>query len=103
MPAQVTVIYPNEPNAKFDMDYYLSTHMPLVQKLWGPQGLKSWTVLKFGNDSPYSVQATLEWDDMETFQKAAAGEHTAEIMNDVPNFASTKPHLMPGEVVGKQK
>jgi hypothetical protein len=26
------------------MDYYLSTHMPLVQEKWGPHGLKSWKV-----------------------------------------------------------
>jgi hypothetical protein len=26
------------------MDYYLKTHMPLVQEKWGPSGLKSWKV-----------------------------------------------------------
>jgi hypothetical protein len=26
------------------MDYYLNTHMPLVQEKWGPYGLKSWKV-----------------------------------------------------------
>ncbi|KAK8200712.1 hypothetical protein M8818_006027 [Zalaria obscura] len=100
MPAQVTVIYPSASDAKFDMDYYLSSHMPLVQKLWGPAGLKGWKVIKFGDDAPYSVQATLEWDSMEDFQKAAAGEHTKEIMGDVTNFSNQHPHLMPGEVVG---
>lgn len=82
------------------MKYYLDSHMPLVGKLWGPAGLKGWKVLKFGDDQPYCVQATLEWGSMEDFQKAGAGEHTAEIMGDVKNFSDKEPTLMPGEVTG---
>lgn len=82
------------------MDYYLSSHMPLVGKLWGPQGLKGWKVVKFGDDQPHSVQATLEWADIKDFQKAAGGEHTAQIMGDVPNFSDKEPVLMPGSIVG---
>lgn len=82
------------------MDYYLSSHMPLVGKLWGPSGLTSWKVIKFGEDQPYAVQATLEWSDLSAFQKAAAGEHTAQIMGDVTNFSDKNPTLIPGEVVG---
>lgn len=76
--------------------------MPLVQKLWGPEGLKSWTVLKFGPDAPYSVQATLHWASMKDFQTAAQGKHTAEIMGDVKNFSNKEPTLIPGEIVGEQ-
>lgn len=84
------------------MDYYLSTHMPLVQKLWGPHGLKNWTVLKFGADAPYSVQATLFWDSMGDFEKAGKTEEAGKIMGDIPNFSSEQPTLMAGEVVGSQ-
>lgn len=38
-PATVTVVYPQ--GAKFNMDYYKSTHMPLVQEKWGSMGLTS--------------------------------------------------------------
>ena len=35
--------------------------MPLVQKTWGPLGLKTWKVAKYASaDSPYSVQAWLD-------------------------------------------
>ncbi|KAL1306226.1 hypothetical protein AAFC00_004317 [Neodothiora populina] len=98
MPASVIVQYPQ--GSKFDMDYYLSSHMPLVAKHWGPAGLKSWKVLKFGDDQPYLVQATLEWGDMSEFQKASQGPATKEIMDDVSNFCDKSPILMPGEVVG---
>ncbi|KXL46024.1 hypothetical protein M433DRAFT_174062 [Acidomyces richmondensis BFW] len=97
MPATVTVLYPQ--GTKFNMDYYLSTHMPLVQKRWGPVGLKSWKVLKFADDAPHCVQATLEWGSMDEFKAAAGGEHTSEIMGDVKNFSDKDPVLMPGEVV----
>ena len=31
----VTVMYPNTPGSKFDMDYYLGPHFDLVGRLWG--------------------------------------------------------------------
>lgn len=105
------------------MDYYLSTHMPLVQKNWSPYGLKSWKVchahisiahtlprpladkakvLKFDEDSPYLVQATLEWGRMDDFKKAAGSDSAKTVMGDVKNFANTSPKLMSGEIVGSQ-
>lgn len=96
--ATVTVLYPAD--AKFDMDYYMSSHMPLVQKRWGPEGLTSWKVLKFGDGASKSVQATLEFESPAKFHAAAGGEHTAEIMGDVKNFSDKEPELMMGEVVG---
>jgi len=98
MPATVTVLYPQ--GVKFNMDYYMSTHMPLVGNKWTSYGLQSWKVLQFGDDAPYKVQATLEWDSMESFQKAASGPEVKDVMGDVPNFSDKDPVLMPGEVVG---
>merc|ERR1712137_915945 len=101
MSATTTVIY--EQNTKFNMDYYLKTHMPLVQEKWGPSGLKSWKVLKFGDDAPYCVQATLEWGSMSDFQKATQDKAAMDaIMGDVSNFSNTNPKLMTGEVVGSK-
>merc|ERR1712070_1259398 len=98
MSATTTVIY--EKGTDFKMDYYLKTHMPLVQEKWGPSGLKSWKVLKFGDDAPYAVQATLEWGSMSDFQKATQDEAAMDaIMGDVSNFSNTTPKLMTGEVV----
>ena len=60
-------------------------------------------VLKFGDDSPYSVQATLEWGSLEDFQKAASDQDALNaIMGDVKNFSNTTPKLMTGEIVGSQ-
>ena len=56
------------------MDYYLSTHMPLAYKSWSDFGLKGWSVVEFGPDSDYCVQAILEWDSEESSKKALASE-----------------------------
>ena len=29
---KVTIFYPNSPGARFDMNYYTTSHMPMVQK-----------------------------------------------------------------------
>ena len=60
-------------------------------------------VLKFGDDAPYCVQATLEWGSMSDFQKATQDKAAMDaIMGDVSNFSNTTPKLMTGEVVGSK-
>lgn len=98
MPATVTVVYPQ--GAKFNMDYYLSSHMPLVQKRWAQYNLQSWKVLKFNDDAPYTVQATLEFGSLNDFQSAASGPEAKEVLGDVPNFSDKEPVIMAGDVVG---
>ena len=97
MAAHVTVLYPK--GVDFKLDYYKSTHMPLVSKHLTQYGLKSWSVLDLGEDAPYKIQATLYWDNMADFQKAASSEEMKEILADVPNFSNKDPVLMPGTIV----
>lgn len=96
--ATVTVLYPK--GCKFDMDYYMKTHMPLVQKSWSQYGLKSWKVINFGEEAEYKVQATLEFGSMDEFQKAGAGSEAPEVMGDIKNFCDGQPILLSGPVQG---
>jgi len=98
MPATATVLYPQ--GAKFDMKYYLSSHMPLVGSKWGSYGLTSWKVLEFPSDAQYCVQATLEFESMASFQKAGAGPEAGEIFGDIKNFSDKDPVICVGEVAG---
>jgi uncharacterized protein (TIGR02118 family) len=97
--ATVQVLYPKTESSTFDLDYYKSTHMPLVSKKWTKLGLKSWAVTKFGGDSPYTYGCYLEWESLEAFSKAAQSPETKEVMDDVENFSNVKPTLVAGEVV----
>lgn len=99
--ATVTVLYPRKDGAKFDLDYYLATHMPLVDKHWKKHGLKSYSVTQLSPDAPYSVQATMEWESSEGFKGALGDAGTKEIMGDVTNFSSESPVLVAGDVVGR--
>ncbi|KAI0459082.1 hypothetical protein F5B21DRAFT_457116 [Xylaria acuta] len=94
-----SVVYPQ--GAKFDMDYYLATHMPLVQKMWAPYGLKSWKVAHYTNpDAPYVVHAWLEWESKEHADKGTASSGGATVFADVSKFSDKSPIPMTGEQVG---
>lgn len=102
-----TVLYESKGNAdeKFDLDYYLKTHMPLVQKHWGSQGLSKWEVVNYeqgleGAAPSVKVSATLYWDSKESLEKALGGDKAGEIFGDVPNFTNIGPTFISGPSVG---
>ncbi|KAF4343278.1 hypothetical protein FBEOM_2754 [Fusarium beomiforme] len=98
--AQVLVVYPSGPS--FDLDYYLKKHMPLVSSKWGPYGLKNYKILTFGEGQPYQIQAALEWESVEVFDKAAATEAAGEIFGDIKNFYDGNPIVLKGPVVANE-
>lgn len=107
MVVSAVVLYPNEEGKKFDMDYYLATHMPLVAKHWGPMGLKSWEIVKFdaglGGSAPaQSVQALLYWESVDSIRKALDSDATKVVFGDVPNFTDISPSFMMGNIMGKE-
>ncbi|KAI0186623.1 hypothetical protein EV127DRAFT_438127 [Xylaria flabelliformis] len=94
-----SVVY--EKGVTFDMDYYLASHMPLVQKLWGPYGLKSWKVVHYTSpDAPYAVQAWLEWESKEAADKGFPSSDGATIFADVSKFSDKPATAITGELVG---
>ena len=102
--AIITVLYPSAPGAKFDMDYYLTKHMPMVQETWGGAGLTSYQVIKGhpaadGAAPPFHVISTLNFTSAEAFGAAVAASG-AKVMGDVPNFTDISPALQVSEVVG---
>ena len=95
----------NEDDATFKMDYYLSTHMPLVMDSWGKYGLQKWDVIQYGPGAdgakpPYSVCAILTWGSQEDLGKALGGEEAKAVFGDVPNFSNKGPTFVAGAVVG---
>ncbi|KAK6000019.1 hypothetical protein QM012_004007 [Aureobasidium pullulans] len=98
MPTGITSItFPQ--GTKLDMDYYLSTHLPLVQKHWEQFGLKKWTIIQYPDDSEYFMQAILEWENEESYHKTMASDTVGVLMNDVKNFVDRSPTFSSGKVV----
>ncbi|KAL0931425.1 ethyl tert-butyl ether degradation [Colletotrichum truncatum] len=104
MAVTVSVLYPNEPDAKYDVDYYVNKHMPLAGSTWKDFGVKSWSVIKYapgpdGTEPKYAFAGVLQWDSLENVKKALAAPETAKVMQDVPNYSNKQPVFLIGDEV----
>jgi len=100
---KVSVMYPNQPGARFNHDYYRDQHMPLVQARMG-DSCRYYTIDKGlaggmpGTPATYIGMCHIFCDSVETFQ-AGFGPHAKEIMDDIPNYTDLAPVLQISEVV----
>lgn len=97
------------------MNYYLSTHMPLVQSTWESYGLLSWKVVNLthilGNEGlttseeqrEYSVQVIATWKDREGLERGLK-EKGDVVFGDIKNFNKEMPRcFVVGDVVGSSE
>jgi uncharacterized protein (TIGR02118 family) len=98
---RVSVYYPNSPGAKFDMAYYITSHMPMVKKkvstckgISAEQGLGGGAP---GTPPTYIAIGHLLFDTVEAFESGFA-PHAPEIMADVVNYTNTKPVIQVNEI-----
>lgn len=99
---KVSVFYPNEKGKKFDMAYYCTKHMPMVQKKLGAacKGVAVEAGLAGGAPGApamFAAMGHLWFDSVESFQ-AAFGPHAKDIMADVPNYTDIQPTIQISEV-----
>jgi uncharacterized protein (TIGR02118 family) len=98
----VSVAYPKTATSSFDLDYYVSKHVPLVNRLWGPLGLRGAQVLRgtgsLGGAPAYELICLLDFASQEAFNGAAAA-HADEVMGDIPNFTNVQPVVQFNEPV----
>jgi len=99
---KVSVLYPNSAGCKFDMDYYLTKHIPMVKQKLGA-ALKGTAVEQgIGGGAPgapatYVAMCHLSFDSAEAFQ-AAFAPHAPAILADIPNYTNTQPTIQISEV-----
>jgi uncharacterized protein (TIGR02118 family) len=99
---KVSVLYPNTAGCKFDMEYYLTRHMPMVQQKLGPackrmaveQGIAGGAP---GAPATYVAMGHLYFDSTDAFQ-AAFAPHAQSILADIPNYTDTQPTIQVSEV-----
>lgn len=99
----ITVSYPAGANTRFDLDYYLSKHIPLLRQRWEPLGLTNVQVVRGmakvdGSAVDFQMMALITFDSMASFQSAAAA-HGPEIIGDIPNFTDTQAGVQINEVL----
>lgn len=100
---KVSVLYPNSAGVRFDHDYYVNTHLPMVQRLMGDH-LKGCQFEKGlaggapGQPPAYVAVSHLICESVEAFQ-AGFGPHQREILSDVPNYTNAAPVLQISEIV----
>jgi uncharacterized protein (TIGR02118 family) len=100
---KVSVMYPNQPGARFDHDYYRDKHMPLVKARMG-DACKYYTVDKGvsggapGTPPTYVAMSHIFCESAESFQ-AGFGPHANEIMADIRNYTDLTPVIQISEVV----
>ncbi len=99
---KLSVLYPAGDNAKFDMDYYCKSHMPMVKQKLGAackgiaveQGMAGGAP---GAAPTYVAMGHVYFDSVAEFQTAFT-PHAAEIMGDIPNYTSIQPVIQISEV-----
>ena len=99
---KVTVFYPNDDGNKFDMNYYLGTHIPLVRKLLGAactnaavdHGIAGGTP---GSKAPYIAIGHLFFNTDGDFISSFT-PNANEIMSDIPNYTNVTPVVQVNEI-----
>ncbi len=98
----VSVLYPLPSGTRFDLDYYMNSHIPLVERLLNPMGLRQTRVFQAaatpGSESEFGIIAELFFDTGEELHAALAA-HGAETQADIPNFTDAKPIIWMGRVL----
>lgn len=87
----MTIIYENGDDVHFDFDYYRSTHMPLIMRLYG-NSISRFVLRRGlpgadGAPPPYVATLNIYIADVDAFE-AAAAEHQAGIRADVDKFTN---------------
>lgn len=88
-------MYPKTDDSSFDMDYYTSTHMPMLVDALG-DACKGWGASTTKSDN-WEAYGWAIVESQEAFDAALASAGAA-IMGDIPNYTNVQPELIVGDV-----
>ena len=102
---KISILYPNTKGARFDIRYYIATHMPLsIELLSAHPGFKGVSVehglggAEPGADAAYIVMCHFLFDSVESFM-AAFMPHATKLQGDMPNYTDIKPIIQFSEIL----
>ena len=99
---RLSALYPRTAESRFDMDYYVNRHVPMVRQkcgaalkgVWVDQGLAGFPP---GTPPPYAAVGHLVFDSIDGFQ-GSFGAHLDAIVADIANFTNVQPVVQISEV-----
>jgi uncharacterized protein (TIGR02118 family) len=99
---KVRVFYPNTPDSTFDLDYYVNTHIPMVQGKLGAACTGVAVESGLGGGAPdapatYNAMGYLYFDSVDSFQ-GSFRPHAEAMMENVQNFTNIEPVIQLSEV-----
>jgi uncharacterized protein (TIGR02118 family) len=102
---KISILYPNNKGSRFDMRYYVGTHMPLsIDLLSTHPGFKGVSVERGlggaepGTDAAYIAMCHFLFDSVEDFM-AAFAPNAAMLQGDMPNYTDIRPVIQVSEVL----
>ena len=99
----VNVLYPNKDGATFDIDYYLTSHIPMLKRVYG-SALKGCMVEQGlggrdpGTKAEFAVLCHLRFDSVESYRQVSDAVG-GQVRNDVANYASEPPIVQLSDVI----
>jgi uncharacterized protein (TIGR02118 family) len=99
----LTVLFPSGEGVKFDIDYYVNHHIPLILSLYG-KSIRNYEVFQAqpgpnGAVPQFLAMANIWIADEEAFAEAGR-QHAKDFAPDVPNFFNGKTASMTNVVYG---
>lgn len=97
---RVSVSYPRGENDRFDFEYYLKNHMPLVKERLSPltAEVDAGIPNPFGQPSPNIAIGYMTFDSMEQFVTSFSAA-APELMADIPNYTDIEPVVQISNVI----
>jgi uncharacterized protein (TIGR02118 family) len=102
---KISILYPNNLDSRFDMRYYIDTHMPMsIELLSAHPGFKGVSVERGlggaepGSGAAYVAMCHFLFDSIEDFM-AAFTPHADRLQGDMPNYTDIKPVIQISEVL----
>src|SRR3954453_18467557 len=97
----VSVTYPVSEGSRFDLDYYLNTHTPMLRRHWDSIGLERVRLIRGtaampGGQLAFHMIALLYFRTQVELD-AALQAHGREIMGDIQNFTNVRPTIQLNE------
>ena len=90
--AMMFVTYAGDADTRFDRDYYVTNHLPLVMEAWRPQGLESATAFFPAGDGAGTIALCVcVFQTEAAIDAALSSPKTASVMADVKQFTDAKP------------